>query len=137
MADLLVDTLVAAGVERIYGLAGDSLNGITDSIRPRDNIKWIPRRTTGTAHKARLRPGRGYRAKRERHFSASGESPNFLVRPQNRESRQPSFPVQRSRENRAGRCRLAETALNREILSTCGRLVGRNSGDLCSNARFT
>ena len=60
VADLLVDTLVATGVERIYGLAGDSLNGITDSIRPRDNIKWIPRRTTGTAHKARLRPGRGY-----------------------------------------------------------------------------
>jgi thiamine pyrophosphate-dependent acetolactate synthase large subunit-like protein len=34
VADLLVDTLVAAGVERVYGLAGDSLNGITDSIRP-------------------------------------------------------------------------------------------------------
>ena len=26
VADLLVDTLVTAGVERIYGLAGDSLN---------------------------------------------------------------------------------------------------------------
>jgi pyruvate dehydrogenase (quinone) len=34
VADLLVDTVVAAGVERVYGLAGDSLNGITDSIRP-------------------------------------------------------------------------------------------------------
>ncbi len=34
VADVLVDTLVAAGVKRIYGLAGDSLNGITDSIRP-------------------------------------------------------------------------------------------------------
>jgi pyruvate dehydrogenase (quinone) len=42
VADLLVDTLAAAGVERIYGLAGDSLNGVTDSIRPRDNIKWVP-----------------------------------------------------------------------------------------------
>jgi pyruvate dehydrogenase (quinone) len=41
VADLLVDTVVAAGVERVYGLAGDSLNGITDSIRPRDNIKWV------------------------------------------------------------------------------------------------
>jgi hypothetical protein len=60
VADLIVDTLVATGVERIYGLAGDSLNGITDSIRPRDNIKWVPRRTPGTAYKARLRPGRGY-----------------------------------------------------------------------------
>ena len=42
VADVLVDTLVAAGVKNIYGLAGDSLNGITDSIRTRDNIKWIP-----------------------------------------------------------------------------------------------
>src|SRR5712675_3789485 len=49
VADLLVDTLVAAGVERIYGLAGDSLNGITDSIRTRDNIKWVPVRHEETA----------------------------------------------------------------------------------------
>lgn len=34
VANVLVDTLVAAGVKRIYGLAGDSLNGVTDSIRP-------------------------------------------------------------------------------------------------------
>ena len=32
-ADLLVQTLAAAGVERMYGVSGDSLNGITDSIR--------------------------------------------------------------------------------------------------------
>ena len=36
VAHLLVDTLVAAGVKRVYGLAGDSLNGITDSTRTRD-----------------------------------------------------------------------------------------------------
>ena len=40
VADLLVDTLVGAGVQRIYGVAGDSLNGITDSIRPRKDIAW-------------------------------------------------------------------------------------------------
>jgi pyruvate dehydrogenase (quinone) len=49
VADLLVDTLVAAGVKRIYGLAGDSLNGITDSIRPPDNIKWVRVRHEETA----------------------------------------------------------------------------------------
>ncbi|HTB82626.1 MAG TPA: ubiquinone-dependent pyruvate dehydrogenase [Candidatus Sulfotelmatobacter sp.] len=49
VADVLVDTLVAAGVKNIYGLAGDSLNGITDSIRTRDNIKWIPVRHEETA----------------------------------------------------------------------------------------
>jgi pyruvate dehydrogenase (quinone) len=42
VADLLVDTLVAAGVQRVYGLAGDSLNGITESIRTRKEISWIP-----------------------------------------------------------------------------------------------
>jgi pyruvate dehydrogenase (quinone) len=49
VADVLVDTLVAAGVKNIYGLAGDSLNGITDSIRTRNNIKWIPVRHEETA----------------------------------------------------------------------------------------
>src|SRR6266516_3157578 len=49
VADVLVDTLVAAGVKNIYGLAGDSLNGITDSIRTRDNIKWISVRHEETA----------------------------------------------------------------------------------------
>lgn len=49
VADVLVDTLVAAGVERIYGVSGDSLNGITDSIRPRDNIKWVHVRHEETA----------------------------------------------------------------------------------------
>ena len=33
VAELLVETLALAGVKRIYGVAGDSLNGITDSIR--------------------------------------------------------------------------------------------------------
>jgi len=41
VADLLVDVLVRADVQRIYGVPGDSLNGITDSIRTRENIQWI------------------------------------------------------------------------------------------------
>ena len=42
IAHLLVDTLVASGVKRIYGLAGDSLNGITESLRTRKDIQWVP-----------------------------------------------------------------------------------------------
>jgi pyruvate dehydrogenase (quinone) len=41
VADLLVQTLAAAGVERVYGVSGDSLNGITDSIRRQSQIQWI------------------------------------------------------------------------------------------------
>jgi pyruvate dehydrogenase (quinone) len=41
VAELMVDVLVDAGVERIYGVPGDSLNGITDSIRVRQNISWV------------------------------------------------------------------------------------------------
>ena len=41
VADLLVDVLEQAGVERIYGVTGDSLNGIADSIRRSKQIKWI------------------------------------------------------------------------------------------------
>jgi pyruvate dehydrogenase (quinone) len=41
VAELLVDVLADAGVKRIYGVVGDSLNGITDSIRIKKNIDWI------------------------------------------------------------------------------------------------
>jgi pyruvate dehydrogenase (quinone) len=41
VADALVDALVGAGVRRIYGVAGDSLNGVTDSLRSRSEIQWI------------------------------------------------------------------------------------------------
>ena len=41
VSDLLVQTLGAAGVERIYGVSGDSLNGMTDSIRRQKQIQWV------------------------------------------------------------------------------------------------
>src|ERR1700677_728039 len=41
VAELLVETLAAAGVERVYGVSGDSLNGITDAIRKQKGIQWI------------------------------------------------------------------------------------------------
>ena len=49
VADVLVDTLAAHGVERIYGVAGDSLNGITDSIRGRESMRWVHVRHEETA----------------------------------------------------------------------------------------
>jgi pyruvate dehydrogenase (quinone) len=41
VADILVETLVAAGVRNVYGVAGDSLNAITDALRPRTDIGWV------------------------------------------------------------------------------------------------
>jgi pyruvate dehydrogenase (quinone) len=41
VAEVLVETLVLAGVKRVYGVAGDSLNGITDTIRTRKDIDWL------------------------------------------------------------------------------------------------
>ena len=32
VAELLVETLQAAGVWRVFGVAGDSLNGVTDAL---------------------------------------------------------------------------------------------------------
>lgn len=49
IADLLVDTLARAAAERVYGLAGDSLNGITDATRRHQKIRWIPVRHEETA----------------------------------------------------------------------------------------
>src|SRR6267378_1212821 len=49
VADLLVEVLAKAGVRQIYGVSGDSLNGITDSIRATKQIQWIHVRHEETA----------------------------------------------------------------------------------------
>jgi pyruvate dehydrogenase (quinone) len=49
VAELFVEVLAAAGVKRIYGVAGDSLNGITDSVRVRKGIEWVGVRHEETA----------------------------------------------------------------------------------------
>src|SRR3981081_2314613 len=49
VADLLVDVLAEAGVRQIYGVAGDSLNGITDAIRATERVRWIHVRHEETA----------------------------------------------------------------------------------------
>jgi pyruvate dehydrogenase (quinone) len=49
VAELFVEVLAAAGVKRIYGVAGDSLNGITDSVRVRNGIEWVGVRHEETA----------------------------------------------------------------------------------------
>ena len=41
VADHVVETLQEAGVRRIYGVVGDSLNAITEAIRARGVIYWI------------------------------------------------------------------------------------------------
>jgi pyruvate dehydrogenase (quinone) len=40
IADLIVATLKASGVRRVYGLPGDSLNGFTDALRRDGDIEW-------------------------------------------------------------------------------------------------
>jgi pyruvate dehydrogenase (quinone) len=41
VAEVIVETLIAAGVRRIYGVVGDSLNGLTESLRKSGKIEWI------------------------------------------------------------------------------------------------
>src|ERR1700749_1689479 len=40
-ADYMADALAAAGVRRIYGVVGDSLNGFTDALRRMKSIDWV------------------------------------------------------------------------------------------------
>jgi pyruvate dehydrogenase (quinone) len=40
ISDLIVETLTRAGVRRVYGLPGDSLNGFTDAIRRNGELVW-------------------------------------------------------------------------------------------------
>jgi pyruvate dehydrogenase (quinone) len=41
VSELFIEVLARAGVERIYGVSGDSLNGITDAIRKQKEVQWI------------------------------------------------------------------------------------------------
>jgi pyruvate dehydrogenase (quinone) len=41
VADQFAETLAIAGVKRIYGIVGDSLNGLTDAIRRQGKIEWL------------------------------------------------------------------------------------------------
>jgi pyruvate dehydrogenase (quinone) len=41
VSDQLVEVLIEAGVRRIYGIVGDSLNSLTDAIRRSGDIQWI------------------------------------------------------------------------------------------------
>ena len=40
VADVIVETLAAAGVKRCYGVPGDTLNYVTDAIR-RSEMRWV------------------------------------------------------------------------------------------------
>jgi pyruvate dehydrogenase (quinone) len=41
VADQFAETLAIAGVKRIYGIVGDSLNGLTDAVRRQGKIDWV------------------------------------------------------------------------------------------------
>ncbi|HTF66848.1 MAG TPA: thiamine pyrophosphate-binding protein, partial [Edaphobacter sp.] len=40
IAEVVVESLKNAGVKRVYGLPGDSLNGFTDAIRKDGTLEW-------------------------------------------------------------------------------------------------
>ena len=49
VAEIFIETLIAAGVTRIYGVVGDSLNAILEEVRRNKQIEWIGVRHEETA----------------------------------------------------------------------------------------
>lgn len=49
VADQFVEVLVQAGVQRIYGIVGDSLNPVVDAVRRTEGIEWVHVRHEETA----------------------------------------------------------------------------------------
>src|SRR6202171_6854093 len=49
VSEIFVETLIQAGVRRVYGVVGDSLNGLTDAIRKSKQIEWLHVRHEETA----------------------------------------------------------------------------------------
>ncbi len=57
VSEVFVDTLATAGVKRVYGVTGDSLNGITDAIRRNKQIEWMHvRNEEAAAFAASIKP---------------------------------------------------------------------------------
>lgn len=44
IADYIIEVLSLAGVKRIWGVTGDSLNGLSDSMQQRGDIQWMATR---------------------------------------------------------------------------------------------
>ena len=79
IAGLIVKTLAAAGVKRIYGVVGDSLNGLTEALRKQTAIEWVPVRHEEVAMRDRcsLMPWsivRSYQCRRKSNSSKLGDS---------------------------------------------------------------
>jgi pyruvate dehydrogenase (quinone) len=69
LADLMVETLTQAGVRRIYGVVGESLNGFNDALRAQEAIEWVHvrmRRSPLSPPLARRRPPEIWRSARDR-----------------------------------------------------------------------
>jgi pyruvate dehydrogenase (quinone) len=49
IANIIVETLESVGVKRVYGVPGDSLNGITDAIRAHKAVAWVHMRNEEAA----------------------------------------------------------------------------------------
>src|SRR5258708_20839294 len=49
IADVFVEHLVHAGVQRLYGIVGDSLNPVVDAVRRNGQLQWIAVRHEETA----------------------------------------------------------------------------------------
>ncbi|MDB5397295.1 MAG: ubiquinone-dependent pyruvate dehydrogenase [Rhodospirillales bacterium] len=41
VAEQFAETLAAVGVKRVYGIVGDSLNGLTEALRRQGKIEWV------------------------------------------------------------------------------------------------
>jgi hypothetical protein len=73
VAQTMVEILVSAGVQRVYGVARDSLNGMADAIYDRSDIAWVPMRheeagavrgrCRGAPHRPALRARRQLRSR--------------------------------------------------------------------------
>jgi pyruvate dehydrogenase (quinone) len=49
VSEVFIGTLIEAGVRRVYGVVGDSLNGLTDAMRISGQIDWVQVRHEETA----------------------------------------------------------------------------------------
>ena len=107
VADLIAETLAQAGVKRIFGVVGDSLNGLTDALRKREGDRLDSRSSRGGRGLCR----RGRSADHGRTCGVCG-----IVRPRQSASHQRPVRCAPQPHPGAGDCRADSVRRNRRRL---------------------
>ena len=121
VAEELVDTVAQAGVQRVYGIVGDSLNPVTDAIRRSGKVHWVHVRHEETAALlmgVRVEDPAQVRPALEQALASSGPALVDVVTDPNVLSMPPKATVQQAKGFALAMTKMAFTGELKDVMDT-------------------